>query len=210
MIKAVIFDMDGVLIDSEIYYIRVLKQFLKENGVSLEESELHFLAGSAREVEDEFLASCLVNLTKVDAKNAKDAYFKKHPVDYAKLAKKGQKAILEYLKSKKITLALASSSPLDNIEEVLEACAISSYFSYVVSGEMFKRTKPDPEIYEYTTKLLGFTKEEIIVVEDSTYGITAADRANLKVIAVRDPRFNFDTSKATYVINELNDIKKII
>ena len=63
-------------------------------------------------------------------------------------------------------------------------------FEIVVSGKEFKQSKPNPEIYEFTVHQMGISKQELLVIEDSTYGILAAKRAGLCVIALKDPLLN--------------------
>ena len=79
-----------------------------------------------------------------------------------------------------------------------------------MSGEMFKESKPDPEIYLYTLSKLGLAAEDCIVVEDSTYGICAAKAAGLKVAARRDTRFPFDQSGADYLLEETCRLKELV
>lgn len=208
-IKAVIFDMDGVLVNSELEYLNLLEQFLSENGALVKREELLFLAGASRMDEILFMAQKLNwSIEKTVAK--KKVFYDQRPIDYRAIRKEYVPEIMEFLKEREIRIALASSSPMDNIAEVLEACEITSYFSQCVSGEMFKRSKPDPEIYEYSVEKLGLKKEEILVVEDSAYGIEAAKRAGLTVIAVWDPIFRFDVSRADTTIASLKELPPLI
>ena len=80
----------------------------------------------------------------------------------------------------------------------------------VVSGEQFKESKPNPEIYLYTIKELNVNKDEAIIIEDSSKGILAANRAGIKVLALKDDKFGLDQSQADIIIDELNDIIKLI
>lgn len=208
-IKAVIFDMDGVLVDSEITYIRLWQTFLAENGVSVSIADLRFLAGSSREIENQFLSKML-HLSVREVEKKKKDFYQKHPINYKNIQKSFSRQLLSFLKEKEIKIALASSSPMENIEEVLLQCDIYDFFSFLVSGEQFEKTKPDPQIYEYTVQQLGLEKEEILVIEDSEYGITSATSAGLTVIALLDPILQFNVSKATYQIKTLKDAINII
>lgn len=208
-IKAVIFDMDGVLVDSEITYIRLWQTFLAENGVSVSIADLRFLAGSSREIENQFLSKML-HLSVREVEKKKKDFYQKHPINYKNIQKPFSRQLLSFLKEKEIKIALASSSPMENIEEVLLQCDIYNFFSFLVSGEQFEKTKPDPQIYEYTVQQLGLEKEEILVIEDSEYGITSATSAGLTVIALLDPILQFNVSKATYQIKTLKDAINII
>lgn len=208
-IKAVIFDMDGVLVDSEITYIRLWQTFLAENGVSVSIADLRFLAGSSREIENQFLSKML-HLSVREVEKKKKDFYQKHPINYKNIQKPFSRQLLSFLKEKEIKIALASSSPMENIEEVLLQCDIYDFFSFLVSGEQFEKTKPDPQIYEYTVQQLGLEKEEILVIEDSEYGITSATSAGLTVIALLDPILQFNVSKATYQIKTLKDAINIM
>ena len=79
---------------------------------------------------------------------------------------------------------LASSSPLDYIEQVLKTCELEGYFDKVISGELFKKNKPDPEVYQKAISALEVLPNECLVVEDSTIGITAGKAAKAKVVGL--------------------------
>ena len=81
--------------------------------------------------------------------------------------------VLSALKAKGYILALASSSPMDTIQRVLEECQLAKYFESVISGHQFKASKPDPEIYRTTMWAIDCQPQECLVVEDSTYGVAA-------------------------------------
>lgn len=99
---------------------------------------------------------------------------------------------------------------LDLVERVLRENEIREYFEVVVSGSQFKRSKPDPEIYQYTASRLGVRTEECLAVEDSTIGITAASRAGMKIAAVIDNRYNFDQSLADYHIARVKEVLEVV
>lgn len=92
----------------------------------------------------------------------------------------------------------------------MDQAGLRKYFSLIVSGEQFKESKPNPEIYLYTIKELNVNKDEAIIIEDSSKGILAANRAGIKVLALKDDKFGLDQSQADIIINELNDIIKLI
>ncbi len=79
----------------------------------------------------------------------------------------------------------------------------------MVTGAQFKRSKPDPEIYHYTAACLGLPESQCLAVEDSTFGVTAASRAGMKIAALIDPRFQFDQSLADYRMERLSEVVKI-
>lgn len=118
--------------------------------------------------------------------------------------------LLDWLKRRKIHIALASSSPRESIERYLTLLKIREYFELIVSGAEFKNSKPDPEIYRYTIKKLHATAAECLVVEDSIYGIIAAKQAGAVVAAKKDERFGQDQSGADYMVDDLLQIEGII
>ena len=94
--------------------------------------------------------------------------------------------------------------------EIGFGCDLRKYFTLIVSGEQFKESKPNPEIYLHAIKELNVNKDEAIIIEDSPKGILAANRAGIKVLALKDDKFGLDQSQADIIINELNDIIKLI
>ena len=127
-------------------------------------------------------------------------------MDYPSIFRQEARTVLEWLKQQGYRLALASSTQMDIIQRVLRENQIGGYFSQVVSGGQFRRSKPDPEIYHYTAARLGVKESRCFVVEDSTFGITAAKRAGMTVAALEDDRFGFDQSGADFRIRDLREI----
>ncbi len=99
-------------------------------------------------------------------------------------------------KRQPVEVALASSSPLQNILEVLDACGIRESFEAVTSGEQFRESNPDPGIYLHTLALLDLSARDCCCVEDSMPGITAGKRAGPTVYAKREDRFGFSQEAA--------------
>lgn len=98
---------------------------------------------------------------------------------------------------------MASATAYDKVKEILAEVGVLPWFDLVISGESVKKSKPDPEIYLKAAELLGVLPSECIAIEDSTVGITAAHRAGVKVVALKDERFDFDRSLADGEIKDL-------
>lgn len=211
MIKAVIFDMDGVIIDSEIEYLKHDLEFARTKNPSIELEDLFGMVGSSREDCWGCMAKAVNN--GQTWKELRDEFHSKWDVlsliDYRKIFRPEIPGILKELKSMGLRIALASSTQLDVIERVLKLNEIYDEFELLVTGAQFKRSKPDPEIYHYTAARLELKEEECLVIEDSTFGVTAASRAGMKIAALIDHRFHFDQSLADYRMESLNEIPGI-
>lgn len=204
MKKAVIFDMDGVLIDSEPIYMYHTMLFFQQFGISLEEKEVRKLAGSSNAHGWEMMASWWKEA--ITPNEMKAFYEENEPKEaflYSDIANPYVKYVLNRLRKDSFQLAIASSSPMAAITDMVEDCQLNGYFDLLVTGMDFAASKPNPEIYLSTMERLKVTPEETIVVEDSHYGIEAGKKAGATVIALKDERFYPDQSESDYVVNDL-------
>ena len=209
MIKAVIFDMDGVLIDSEPLYLRDTLQFLRNHNVHVGYKDLFALVGSDSKLFWQLIANMWQ--TPIDAKTVKQLYNEEvEEVNYDTIINAHVKLLLPRLKKQGIKIGLASSSPLDNIECVLNDCHIKQYFDCIKSGEMFAQSKPNPEIYISAMQELGVDASECLAVEDSAIGIQAAKAANMYVVAKEERRFGFHQKAADQIIIDLLQLLDVI
>lgn len=208
--KAVIFDMDGVLVDTEIKYMREEVKFFAEFGIEMQVEDLYHTAGSSyqgfcRMVKGR-LASVGIELTEQEAWQKYKDWELAHPWDYAEVLNPGVADTLAELRRRGVRVALASSSPREAIERALSQCGIAEYFEFIVSGKDFEESKPNPAIYLHAIERLGLPVEECCCVEDSVPGITAGKAAGLTVFAKREDRFGFSQEAADCVIDTISDL----
>lgn len=211
MIKAVIFDMDGVIIDSEPVYLEKDLEFARTKNPDVVLEDLYGMVGSSRKDAWSCMARAIHNgqtweELRDEFRDSRDVYSE---MDYRKIFRPEIPGLLEELKKMGLRLALASSTGIDIIERVLRENEIRSCFEVVVTGAQFKRSKPDPEIYHYTAAQLGIPEDQCLAIEDSTFGVTAASRAGMKIAALIDHRFHFDQSLADYRMESLNEVLEI-
>ncbi len=209
--RAVIFDMDGVIVDTERYYWDELRLFADSLGIDVTDAELDAQVGQStqsflRMLVDWYGRAGKGRMTVDEASRTYGAWARTRECDYAVLLNPGVCEGIAGLKERGVRVALASSSPLDNIHAVLAACRLSDAFEVVVSGVDFTESKPDPDIYLHTLAKLGLPAEACCCIEDSIPGITAGKRAGLTVFAKREERFGFSQNAADAVIDRVDDI----
>ena len=210
MIKAVLFDLDGVLIDSEHLSQKIYEDFIQETGYPIPLERFYLLIGSHK-MWDPF--SKVIEGIDI-GKSAKEFeeeivnYRKKRIDDYdiSTLAFKDAKETLEAIKRFGIKIAVASSSSIDYVRRMLVGNKIDMYFDVTTTCDDFERPKPEPDIYLYCQKTLHVDPDECLIVEDSPLGIEAAKRAKIKVVAKRDHTFGFDQSRADFFIDDLSEL----
>lgn len=199
--RAVIFDLDGVLVDSEPQYLEFFRQFLRQNGCTPQEEGLRATVGSS-DYETWRQLALMWRDPQIPPLELKAIYLRQcgHlTIDYRASLFPGVTQLVQRLHRRGLVMAIASSSPMSAIQRMLEQTGFDAYISYVVSGEMFRRSKPDPEIYLHAIRLTGFSAEQCLAVEDSSYGIQAAKSAGLEVAAVAEP-FGLDQRAADYFL----------
>lgn len=210
-LDAVIFDMDGVLIDSEPFYAGRFERFFRAFDKPYTQEIKSQLAGASNQLEFEIVRRYWGEDISVD--ELKSMFKQVNSLirpDYREIANLGASEVLTRLSEAGLKLALASSSAMETIRLVLESLELTDYFSVIISGNMFRQSKPHPEIYEHTVEMLGTTAGRCVAVEDSTYGIQSAVAAGLRVIAVRDERFGYDQTPADRLIDDLRELPPLL
>lgn len=192
--QAVIFDMDGVLVDSEPLYNQHIKSFLVKLGVQ-DSGEIvyNFKGLGSKEVsriiiETFNLDHDIDEMTKI----SRHAYIE-HLNDLAELPSiPGAVELVKNLAKAGHPLALASAASSKRIEMFLNKLDLTDYFKIIASGEDVERTKPAPDIFLLAARKLGVDPKECVVIEDAANGVTAAKAAGMKCIAYGGSDHNTD------------------
>lgn len=208
MISTVIFDMDGVLIDSEPVYLEAMLEFGRHKRRDLLEKDICAVVGRTSRDSWEIMEKAIGNgqswqQLRHDYREWIDV---SQGLDYTRIFRKEAKGLLEELKQRGYRIALASSTHRQLVLHVLFQNKILPFFEQITTGDQFTKSKPDPEIYHYTAKMMGVKEEECFVLEDSTVGIKAAHQAGMTVAALIDDRFGFDRSLADYEVEQMEQI----
>ena len=210
--KAVIFDMDGVLVDSEPHHIILEKGLFDELGIDVSDTEhLSYMGVPADTMWNEIRKSkhLQIPLNELLARHKEKAlgYFSEisslKPVE-------GLTGILEWLNRKNVPLAVASSSDRDVISVILGKTGLVGYFSNIVCSDDVDNGKPAPDIYLHTASLLNVKPEECLVIEDSSNGIKAAKAAGMTCVAYTGTsNGETDTSMADAEIGHFSELKEL-
>ncbi len=204
MIKAVLFDMDGILYDSEgFYYDGNYNQLVELGYTGKKEALLDGVGQTVDGIINLYYELLGHSVSKEEIRRANDAYYEKHPLVSKDLMFDHVPEMVQKLHQDGYKLACCSSSPLSVIEHSLEEMGIRSYFDYVQSGEEIRAPKPAPDIYLLASKALNVNKDECVVYEDSDMGIEAGKNAGMFVIARRDNRFKQTQSKADVIVDDI-------
>lgn len=187
--KAVIFDMDGLLFDTEIVYYEASQMVADQMGFPYDkELYLKYLGVSDEEVwanYHQIFASFGKNNVQKFINDAYEETIRRFSLGAVQL-KPGVIELLDFLEEHRIPKVVASSNQRHIIELLLEKNQLTNYFETIVSAENVKRAKPDPEIFLLAHEYLGTKKQETLVLEDSKNGILAAASAEIPVIMIPD------------------------
>lgn len=213
-IKAVICDMDGVLVDSEPAHQERVRRFFADHGVEVPKEELDTLVGCSGSYFEQKATEWWTRAQHSETQDVMSAYFswkEKHGnIDYRPLINPTVCETLEQLSAMGVRLAVASSTSHEGIQQELGPSDLLHFFEIVVSGEEFSRGKPNPDIYLTTMARLGLGPDECIAVEDSDRGIAAAIAAGLRVAIKREPRFGFVQQGGTWYIDRFDELLDIV
>ncbi|MCG2611956.1 HAD family hydrolase [Flavobacterium sp. SM15] len=209
MIKTVIFDMDGVIVDTEPVHKFAYHQHFDELGI---------------EVPEKMYASFTGNSTKNVFQKIKDTFNLDHNVEDLVLRKRhlfneafdtkpdlelieGVHKLIRNLHQNGMQLIVASSASNSTINRVFKRFDLYQFFTHIVSGEDFPKSKPDPAIFLHAASLSLAPKENCIIIEDSTNGIKAAKAAEIFCIGYNsDNSKHQDLSLADHIIHDFSEI----
>lgn len=187
MNKTVVFDMDGVIFDTEALIIRCWKQVAERHGIKGMETVFKQCIGTnsaetRRIVFDHYGEDFAYDTYKVEVSEV----FQEKTKDKGIPVKRGARELLSYLKVNGFQIGLASSTKKELLEQELSDAGLLKFFHILIGGDMVRHSKPDPEIYLLACEKLGVIPSETYAIEDSFHGVQSAYDAGMKVIMVPD------------------------
>ena len=186
-VQAVIFDMDGVLIDSEPLYMEQEQRSYARYGVTLDPTELSKFVGTTqrymwRVIKQDYALTESLEVLMAQHHAQLLSRLAKEPL----LAMPGVSALLTLLNNAGIPCAVASSSPRELVDIILRKTQLLTFFKTVVCGDDVTHSKPDPDIFLLAAKRLGIAPEQCLVIEDSHHGVTAAKAAAMRCVGYQN------------------------
>jgi HAD superfamily hydrolase (TIGR01509 family) len=212
-IKCVIFDMDGVIIDSEEIHKKAYYETFSSIGVHVSDTLYKTLTGSSTiNAFQKLVAHFNLNLNPeklvLEKRKRYVNFFENDPNLHLVT---GVEELIKHCYQKKMTLILASSSAMVNINRVFDRFDLHRYFIAKISGADLSASKPHPEIFEKAAVLGKTPKENCVIIEDSDNGIQAANDAHIFVFGYKNPMVSDQTlQNADFVIDDFKDLQKII
>lgn len=209
MIRTVIFDMDGVLVDTEPVHRYAFFRHFEELGITVSDAEYATFTGSSTKnvyqqlKEEHNLPQTVDELMARKREFFNRAFDEKPDLDLMP----GVRTLIEDLHQHQVQLILASSASNATIARVMRRFDLYPYFTDAISGEDFVHSKPDPAIFEHAASLSKAPKNECLVIEDSTNGIAAAKAAGLYCIGYASEHSPMqDRSQADRVIHNFSEL----
>jgi len=215
MLKAIIFDFDGVIADTEPLHLKAFQLTLEEKSITLSEQEYNkkYLA-----YDDKTLFSELLKDRNISNDDGTVSDFISRKSEHFNNILKGNILILEGVSdfisevSRKVPLSIGSGALTSEIVEILEYAELRKYFQIIVSADDVENCKPDPEVYLKVLSHLNETSsgqiraDECLVIEDSVSGIKAAHSAGMKCLAITNSYSEEDLSNADLIALSLNSV----
>ena len=211
MVKAALFDMDGVLVDNAHMHVKSYEVMYDRFNVPVEERRnvMDFMGCGLAEVLNSMFSKEVIEEKGFDFLcYEKERIYREiyaptiRPID-------GLVQLLERLKEKGIRCAVGSSGCIENVDFVLEKCHIAPYFEAIVSGDQVTRCKPDPEIYQVAAAKLGLRPEDCLVFEDAMVGIESAQRAGADHVIALTTSFSIPELTAVhpdFIVRDFTEI----
>jgi HAD superfamily hydrolase (TIGR01509 family) len=203
---AVLFDMDGVIADTNPFHKKAIRDFCSRYGFRLTEEELRSRVYGR--TNKDWITNLFGSLTPQELQRyaeEKEEQFRDLYVPYIKPVD-GLVDFLRQLQQEKIPCAIATSAPPANVDFVLKHIPIRNYFEVILDERSVSYGKPHPEIYLKTAAALGLPGEQCVVIEDSLSGVASAKAAGCKVIGITTTHTPEELKETDLAVNDFTGL----
>ena len=182
--KAIIFDMDGTLVDNIVFHKKAWLSFLNKYTIIIKPEDFNAQNhGTIHEMILRFFGNSISEIQIKELGQEKEKTYRELYREHIKEVE-GLSHLLEKLKKNRIKIGLATMGDIPNIDFILDTLSIRSYFDCIVGGHEIIKGKPDPEIFNTIALKLNVKNKECVVFEDSIGGVIAAKNASMKVVGI--------------------------
>ncbi|CAH8285146.1 HAD superfamily hydrolase (TIGR01509 family) [Mariniflexile fucanivorans] len=207
--KCIIFDCDGVLVDSEPISIQILVDMANTYGANID------LAYGMKHFKGSFMNACIEKISKLTKKPLQDTFeddYRKQSFEAFKKSMKPVDGIKNVLINLNIPFCVASSGPEDKIKLNLQLSGLLPYFeNKIFSCYAIQKWKPDPAVFLWAAETMGFKPEECLVIEDSLSGVKAANAGGFDVFGFTAHDYNNELEgEATRIFNNMDALLKLL
>jgi beta-phosphoglucomutase family hydrolase len=214
-IEAVIWDMDGVLADTAHYHLSAWQEIFQKRGVKFTRKDFRYSFGLRN---DTIIRNTLGKQTAQDEIEAiareKEETFRRMIGQNIKLLP-GTVELLQSLKQQGVKMAIASSTPIENIRLITGSLGIANCFQAIVAGQDVTEGKPSPQVFLLAAQRLGAKPGNCVVIEDAVAGVTAAKKAGMHCVAITTTHPRESLKQADLIVDTLeavtvNDLEKLL
>lgn len=211
MIKAVIFDMDGVIVDSMPMHLKIWKNIFEKRKIKFSIKIFEKYNGtSTYEIGKDLIEKYSLNETPEDIMDEKLFYEEKFKDNEIKLFKEAIPT-LKKLKKKGYKIALATGSKKHMVDFLLKKFDFGKYFDAIALNDEVKHSKPKPDIFILASKKLKINPKYCIVIEDAVNGVIAGNKAKMKTVAITTTfKKNVFKNNTDYIINNLKELENVL
>lgn len=204
--RAVIWDMDGVLVDTAPFHLKTWQEAFRKKGVTFTEDDFRRVFGQRAD------AIVRNTLSQALSQNEVDTIVEQKNMNFRQAARHSIKPLpgaielIKLLAESGFRIALASSAPVENIRLLTETLGIYHLFQSIISGRDVPESKPSPQLFLLAARRLGVDPENCVVIEDAIAGVTAARRAGMHCVAVTSTNAREHLQEADLIVDTLKSV----
>lgn len=207
MKKGLILDMDGVIVDSEVVYLKAFKKWFQKHGIEMELADFEKVIGTPYADAIDYFMEFWGDRSSREEFEEKFTRMKESiTFDYRDILNPGVDELLTYCRERQIKTTLASGNSMGCIEKMLADCELEKHFDFVISGERLTRNKPHPDVYLKAMEYMGLEPEECITLEDSQIGIRASKNAGIFTVAKVPEMYRLEQEEADTKVNHIKEV----
>jgi len=204
--KAVIWDMDGVIVDTALYHLKAWQAALRKRGVNFTGEDFRQTFGQRNDAIIQSALGGEIAQHEIDSISSEKELNFRGMIGHRIQPLPGVIELITSLKKSGFQMALASSAPIENIRLVIVALGINDYFQSIICDKDVTEGKPSPQVFLLAAERLGVESGDCVVIEDAVAGIAAAKRAGMRCLAVAGTHSRHSLEQADLIVDTLEAV----